>query len=149
MRKKNGVVAIAAIVVAGLATLLPGVIGGQGSGALPAQARVISSSSVKGMSHAGSIIARDPAFNPTVRTAGQGGQPAVNAVGAFFFTYVTGKAVDYVLKATKKIITAPEDSSESSSAADAEAALAFIGRPVIRHQVAALFPAGDSQFNAG
>jgi hypothetical protein len=136
MRKKHGVVTIATVLVAGLATFLPGVIGGQGHGALPAQARTMSNpatNSVHGSPRVIEVITN---------------QPAVHAVGGFFFTYVTGKVVDYVLKATKKVFSKAEDSSESSSAADAEEALAFIGRPAVRRQVAALFPTGDSQFNA-
>jgi hypothetical protein len=146
MRKKHSVAAIGTILVAGLATFLPGVIGGQGHGALPAQARTVSNSTTRGVQGASP---QDVAFNPTVQHAAAAALPAVNAVGAFFFTYVTGKAVDYVLKATKKIITAGEDAEESSSAADAEEALAFIGAQPKKHKVASLFPTGDSQFNAG
>jgi hypothetical protein len=137
MRKKHSVAAIGTILVAGLATFLPGVIGGQGHGALPAQARTVSSSVTKSTNGSPRVI--------EVITA----QPAVHAVGGFFFTYATGKVVDYVLKATKKIISKAEDSEESSSAADAEEALAFIGAQPRRHRLEQLFPTGDSQFNAG
>lgn len=136
MWKKRGVVAIATVLVAGLATFLPGIIGGQGHGALPAQATTMSSSATKGVHGSPQVI--------EVITA----QPAVHEVGGFFFTYVTGKLVDYVVKATKKIVTGAEDAEESSSAADAEEAAGFLGIPN-QHKVAALFPTGDSQFNAG
>jgi hypothetical protein len=142
MRKKHGVAVMATVLVAGLATFLPGVIGGQGAQAVPAHARLMSKSTISGVPQGSRAAA---VFVPEAAA----GHPAVQAVGAFFFTYVTGKVVDYVLKATKKIITAGEDAEESSSAADAEEALAFIGAQPRRHQLEQLFPTGDSQFNAG
>lgn len=119
MRMKRSVLALALVLAAGMATFLPSALGGQGQ-ALPVQAKLMSNSVIN--SAQDSFMPQDPITNRAIvyEPAGdyQGAYGLLNAITG----YVGGKFADVFLGA---VITPSES-----------------------HQLAVLFPSGDSQFNA-
>ena len=120
MRMKRSMLALALVLVAGMATFLPGAIGGQGR-ALPVQAKLMSDSvsSVPG----DSLMPQDPITNRAVEYKPAGDYQGAYGILSVITGYVGGKYADIFFGGVVK--TPPSQS-----------------------QLAALFPSGDSRFNA-
>jgi len=137
MKYPRQVIALAAAVpLAAAVTFVPGLASHESQHALPVvHAQLVSKPTGKD-SAAPQIF--DPTSNPVVQALLQGA--AAGAAGVF-----SAAAVDFIVKMTKKLVTAAEDEAESSSSDSSSSA----GMP--KHQLAftRLFPTGDAQFNVG
>jgi hypothetical protein len=120
VRMKRRMLALALVLVAGMATFLPSAMGGQGR-ALPVQAKLMSDSVIS--MQGDPLMPQDPITNRAIAYAPagdyQGAYGMLNAITG----YVGGKFADVFLGGVVR--TSPSES-----------------------QLAALSPSGDSRFNA-